>query len=248
MEFTPEETAEPVETLSNSACSMESEPSKETTLELARKILDKAKSEGLDIQPCDEETYTGRTYRIRPKKGLGQRHDGWTAGDPGYETTDYTEFDKGLTAERDGMDEGKLKVLEGCKRIRLEDRGIAIYVDRELSGRIYFYRFTFSSQGFAIEGPFEDYDLSVKAKTDSKRFKDWAVQDIFDIFKSLVDGMPATLETADLIRAVRDREIDKLRPLVEETRREREMQKLRDAYCERNQMPWPPDIYALLID
>lgn len=237
MEFTPEETAELVETLSNSVCSTESESGKETTLELAREIPGKAKSEGLDIQPCDEETHTGRTYGTRPKKGLGQRHDGWTAGDPGYETTDCTEFDKGLTAERDSMDEGKLKVLEGCKRIRLEDRGIAIYVDRELSGRIYFYRFTFSSQGFATEGPFEDYDLSVKAKTDSKRFKDWAVQDIFDIFKNLVDGMPATLETADLIRAVRDRETDKLRPLVEETRREREMQKLRDAYYERNQMP-----------
>jgi hypothetical protein len=237
MEFTPEETAKLVETLSNSVYSMESESSKETTLELARKILDKAKSEGLDIRPYDEETYMGRTYRIRPKKGLGQWHDGWTAGDPGYETIDYTEFDRRLTAERDSMDEGKLKVLEGCKHIRLEDRGIAVYVDRELSGRIYFYRFMFSSQGFAIEGPFEDYDLSVKAKTDSKRFKDWAVQDIFDVFKNFADGMPATLETADLIRAVRDREIDKLRPLVEEIRREREMQKLRDAYYERNQMP-----------
>lgn len=119
------------------------------------------------------------------------------------------------------LDEGKLKVLEGCKRIRLEDRGIAVYVDRELSGRIYFYRFTFSSQGFAIEGLFEDYDLSIKAKTDSKRFKDWTVQDIFDMFKNLIDRMPATLETADLIRAARDRE----------------MQKPKDAYYERNQMP-----------
>ena len=53
MEFTPEETAKLVETLSNSVYSMESESSKETTLELARKILDKAKSEGLDIQPYD---------------------------------------------------------------------------------------------------------------------------------------------------------------------------------------------------
>lgn len=237
MEFAPEEAAEPVETLSNSVYSMESESSKETTLEPAGKILDKAKSEGLDIQPCDEETCMGRTCRTRPKKGLGRRHDGWTAGDPGCETTDYTEFDRRLTAERDSADEGKLKVLEGCKRIRLEDGGIAIYVDRELSGRIYFYRFTFSSQGFAAEGPFEDRDLSVKAKTDRKRFKDWAVQDIFDIFKNLADGMPATFETADLICAVRDREIDKLRPLAEEIRREREMQKLRDAYCGRNQMP-----------
>lgn len=237
MEFAPEETAELVETLSDSVCSTESEPSEETTLEPAGKTLDKAKSEGLGIQPCGGETYTGRTCGIRPKKGLGRRHDGWTAGDPGYETTDCTEFDKGLTAERDSMDEGKLKVLEGCKRIRLEDRGIAICVDRELSGGIYFYRFAFSSQGFAAEGPFEDCDLSVKAKTDSKRFKDRAVQDIFDIFKNLVDGMPATLETADLMRAVRDREIDKLRPLAEEIRREREMQKLRDACRERNQAP-----------
>ena len=179
----------------------------------------------------------GRTYRIRPEKGLGQWHDGWTAGDPGYETVSYTEFDKGLIAERDRPDEGKLKVLEGCKHIRLEDKGIAVYVDRELSGRIYGYRFTFSSQGSAIEGPFEDYDLAVKAKTDSKRFKDWAVLDIFATFKNLVDGMPVTLETVGLIRAVRNTEIDKLRPLVEEIRRERELQKLRDAYCERNQMP-----------
>ena len=237
MEFTPEETAKLVETLSNSVYSMESESSRETTLELARKILDKAKSEGLNIQPYDEETYMGRTYRIRPKKGLGQWHDGWTAGDPGYETIDYTEFDRRLTAERDSMDEGNLKVLEGCKDMRLISSGIALYVDRELSGKIYYYRFTFSSAGCAIDGPFEDRDMAVKAKTDSKRFTDWAVLDIFGMFKNLVDGMPVTLETIRLIRTARDREIDKLRPLVEEIRREREMQKLRDAYYERNQMP-----------